>query len=93
MKTIMKIEYKVRPVTRYIVTRFECKEAEDGSFGNQGASTQHGVFDSGAVAYEVAYALCRREHELSGQPIDSVNYRYPNIPEGVSVPPQMSCEA
>ena len=90
METVRKVEYKVRPVTRYIVTRFECQESADGNSGSAGMSTQHGVFDNGSTAYQVAYALCRREHELSGEPIDSTNYKYPNIPEGVSVHPNVA---
>lgn len=89
METIKKVEYRVRPITRYIVTRFEREESPDSVNCTAGASTQHGVFDSGEVAYQVAYALCRHEHEKSGEPLDSRNFKYPSIPDGVSIPPNI----
>jgi hypothetical protein len=76
-----KIEYRVRPVTRYIVTRFESGDTHVGS-------TQHGEFDNGEIAYHVAYALCRAEHEKAGTPPGDENFQYPRIPDGVSVDPQ-----
>lgn len=76
----MTVEYKVRAVTRYIVTRYE-------NNGNIGGSTQHGTFDSGETAYQVAYALCRKDHVDSGEPVESVNFVYPEIPNGVSISP------
>jgi len=75
-----KIEYRVRPITRYIVTRHVSTE-------HTGANTQHGVFDNGETAYHVAYALCRAEHEKSGEPVESTNFIYPGIPDGVNVAP------
>lgn len=85
--TITKVEYRIREVKRYVVTRYEWET--DGASGTnpQGRSTQHGTFDNGEVAYQVAYALCRQEHHLSGEPIDSMNFKYPEIPDGVSIPP------
>lgn len=77
----MKVEYRVKPVTRYIVTRFHGDD-------NCGGVEQRGEYDNGEVAYHVAYALCRVEHEKSGEPIDSENFTYPTIPDGVSVNPQ-----
>ena len=76
----MTIEYRVKPITRFIVTRFE--EKDDG-----GAATQIGTYDNGATAYEVGYALCRLEHIKSGEPEASINFVYPGIPQGVSVDP------
>lgn len=65
------IEYKVRPVTRYVVTRFE----SDGDCGN---STQRGEYDGARVAHEVAYALCRAEHEQLGWPVGDERIQYPS---------------
>lgn len=65
------IEYKVRPVTRYVVTRFE----SDG-----GSSTQRGEFDSAQVAHEVAYALCKTEHEQLVWPVGDERIKYPDSP-------------
>ena len=64
------IEYKVRPVTRYVVTRFERK-------GSAGGCEQHGEFDNAETAYAVAYALCRAEHERLGWPLEDERIQYP----------------
>lgn len=64
------IEYRVKPVVRFIVTRFE---AEDRACG----SSQRGEYDNQDVAYEVAYALCKMEHEAAGAPLDSMEFIYP----------------
>lgn len=76
-----KVEYKVRPITRYVITRYE-------EIGNAGRSEQRGVYDNGEIAYQVAYALCKMEHDQSGEPVGSTNFIYPSIPEGVSVMPE-----
>tara|TARA_R110000751_G_scaffold307812_1_gene431841 strand:- start:27036 stop:27485 length:450 start_codon:yes stop_codon:yes gene_type:complete len=68
----MKVEYRVRPVTRYVVTRFE--ESDDGRTG--GCDTR-GEFDNERVAHEVAYSLCKVEHELSGLPVGGDQFVYP----------------
>lgn len=64
------IEYKVRPVTRYIVTRFERE-------GARSLSGQQGEFDNAETAYDVAYALCRAEHERLGWPVGDERIQYP----------------
>ena len=71
------VEYKVRPITRYVVTRFE--SSVDGH-AECGQSTQCGVYDSEGVAHEVGYALCRAEHDRSGLPSDSMQFIYPQKP-------------
>lgn len=68
------VEYRVRPVVRYIVTRYESSDNATG------ASTMHGPFDHEEAAYAVGYALCKTEHEASGEPIDSVAFIYPEPP-------------
>lgn len=65
-----KIEYRVRPVTRYIVTRY-C-EMNDGG----GVSTC-GEYDNEEVAYQVGYALAKTEHERQGWPADDPRIQYP----------------
>ena len=77
----MKVEYRVKPVTRYIVTRFH----DDGTTGGV---EQRGEYENGEVAYEVAYALCRAEHTASGQPDFSESFIYPRISNGVSITPR-----
>jgi len=78
-ETIIMIEYKVRPVTRYVVTRFEGQTSNADGSCKCGSST-HGEFDNSETAYAVAYALCRLEHEKSGEPLDSMNFIYPTDP-------------
>lgn len=66
----MQVEYRVRPVTRYIVTRF-FKE------GQGSGSEFKGEFDSPVVAYEVGYALAKEEHQRLGYPIADMRIKYP----------------
>lgn len=68
----MFVEYKVRPVTRYIVTSFMSANEQV-----KGGSSTHGEFSSSDVAYEVAYALCRAEHESLGYAPGDERIRYP----------------
>lgn len=72
----MKIEYRVRPVTRYVVTRHH----EDES-GRTGGTVSKGEFDNWAMAYEVAYALCKDEHERLGYPPADERIVYPMHPD------------
>jgi hypothetical protein len=65
-----KIEYRVREIKRYIVTRFE-------DLGTTGGVTQHGEYLNEETAHEVAYALCRAEHERLGWPIGDARIQYP----------------
>lgn len=68
----MKIEYRVRPVTRYVVTRYH--ETDEG---RTGGSETKGEYDNFDVAYEVGYALCKAEHEALGYPPDDMRVQYP----------------
>ena len=68
-----KVEYKVVPITRYVVTRFE--ENENGS-----ACTERGKYDNPEMAWEVAYALCKMDHERMGYPEDDERIQYPQHP-------------
>lgn len=63
----MEIEYRLRPVTRYIVTRWQ---------QDTGSST-HGEFENPSVAYDVAYALCRQEHDRLGYARGDERIQYP----------------
>lgn len=76
----MKIEHRVRPVTRYIVTRYH----EDGKAAGV---SEKGEYDNRQVAHDVAYALCRQEHEQLGYELGDERIIYP-VPfqEGMSVP-------
>ena len=64
------IEYRVRMVPRYIVTRYEANP-------NVGGSSQHGEFDNQDTAYAVGYALCKAEHDRLGWPPGDERICYP----------------
>jgi len=68
----MFVEYKVRPVTRYVVTRYSASDDM-----TSGSSSVQGEFDSEHVAYEVGYALCKAEHERLGYPVGDMRIQYP----------------
>lgn len=73
MSEPVKVEYRIRPVTRYILTKYEATE-------NTGGSEQVGEYDNPDVAYAVGYALCKQRHELLGWPLDDTRIRYPDNP-------------
>lgn len=60
MGMISKVEYRVRMAPRYYVTRYQADVD-----GGQGVETK-GVYDNPEVAHEVAFALCKAEHERLG---------------------------
>lgn len=69
-----KIEYRVRMVPRYFVTRYHETE-------NCGGSETRGEYDNAAVAHEVAYALCKAEHDRLGWAPDDERIQYPRTYE------------
>lgn len=72
-----KVEYRVKTVERYIVTRYE--ENENGS-----AVVERGHYASPHVAFEVAYALCKQEHERLGYEPGDERIQYPEHPHGIT---------
>lgn len=65
-----KIEYRVRPVTRYVVTRYE----EDG----RGAGSEpKGEFDNYETAYAVGYALAQSDMQRLGYPPGDTRVMFP----------------
>lgn len=71
-----KIEYRVRPVIRYVVTRFY-------ESASKGGSELKGEFGNYRSAYDVAYALCKDEHSRLGwKPADD-RIQYPREIMGV----------
>lgn len=66
------IEYRIRPVVRYIVTRY-CRVG-DGSH----LSTE-GEYEDGHCANRVAYALCKTEHDKLGYPPGDERIVYPKM--------------
>jgi hypothetical protein len=73
----MKIEYKVRPVTRYVVTRYE-EFCEEGGNGRTNESRQQGEFENQDTAYAVGYALARAEAERLELPPGDMRVIYPD---------------
>ena len=65
------VEYRVRPVDRFVVTRWH--QSENGS----GAIETLGEYANHEMAYNVAYALCKAEHDRLGYPIDDPRIQYP----------------
>ena len=82
-----KLRPQITPVTRYIVTRFEQQTSDDERMGSSGAVDQRGEFVNAEIAYHVAYALCTAEHSAAGAPLDSPDFIYPKIPDGVVIEP------
>lgn len=77
----MKIEYSIRPVTRYAVHRYE--QDERGA-----ASSTRGEYDNMGIAYEVGYALCKAEHDKLGYPPADERIQYPQLIEAVGAEKQ-----
>ena len=72
MSNLSKVEYRVRKIERYIVTRFHEDEG-----GQTGGSAVKGEYDNEDIATEVAYALCRAEHHALGWPPGDERIQYP----------------
>lgn len=85
--TSLRVEYRVRPVTRHIVTRYACEAPDGASTSPTGASSQHGEFDNYDTAYAVAYALASAEHQRLGYPLDDMRIIYPQAPEASAAAP------
>ena len=64
------IEYRVRPVTRHIVTRYEMT-------GGVGASTTLGEHPNPDVAHQVGHALAFAEREALGWPPGDDRMQFP----------------
>lgn len=68
----MEVEYKVRQVTRYVVTRFY----RDDDCGTGGVETK-GEYGNEDIAHEVAYALAKEEHARLGYDVGDERIKYP----------------
>ena len=79
----MLTEFKIRPVTRYIVTKYETTGPDENGKGS-GKTSQVGEYNNPDVAYEVAYAVCRAEHERLGYMPGDERIQYPRKIEEVS---------
>ncbi len=70
----IEIEYRVVPVTRFIVTRWH------KDLGVTGTS-ERGEYLSENVAYEIANALAESERQALGYALDDPRMKYPEIPQ------------
>lgn len=82
----MTIEYRVKRVERFIVTRHE--SVQDPSGGTHSGSTRQigGDHDNADVAYEVGYALARQEAEQLGYSPGDDRMQYPRHPNEGNAP-------
>jgi len=75
------VEYRVRSVTRYVVTRFESHgKGKPGRCPREVSGEQ----PNAETAYAVAYALCRAEHERLGWPLGDERIQYPQRDVGIA---------
>lgn len=79
----MLIEYRVKKIERYIVTRCETSGPDENGKGS-GSVSGKGEYDSADMAYEVGYALCKAEHDRLGFPPGDERIQYPRHPAEVS---------
>lgn len=79
------IEYRVVPVTRFIVTRYQRAVSDDQTCESASAVTERGEYDNAETAYEVGYALAKAEHEQLGWPPGDgrLTYPKPHIKPGI----------
>lgn len=80
------VEYRIREIKRYVVTRHEHEVHEDGTESSDGSRQLTGEYPNWDTAYAVGYALCRAEHERLGYPIDDMRIQYPvSVRNGTSM--------
>lgn len=80
------VEFRVRPVTRFVITRYE----RDGMAA---ASRMCGEYESEDLAYDIGYALARQTREDMGEPVGSERVIFPQrpgYPPGNPLAPVMS---
>ena len=77
---LVNVEYRLREVTRYIVTRYAKQETEEGHTGC-GDSRVIGEYDNADTAYAVGYAMCRNEHQNLGWLPGDERIQYPRHPD------------
>ena len=80
MSDLVKVEYRVRPHTRYTVTRWY-----EGI--NTGGCEEIGEYSREESAYDVAYAMCKAEHIRLGWPLSDERIQYPRSPSDANATP------
>ncbi|MBY3073413.1 hypothetical protein HFO71_24160 [Rhizobium laguerreae] len=76
----MLIEYSIRPITRYIVTRYETSGPDENGRGVGGSTQIGGEYSTAEGAYEIGYAVCRVEHQQLGWAAGDDRIKYPIHP-------------
>jgi hypothetical protein len=69
------IEYKIRPVTRFVVTRYSDDLDPNGK--NHPSSDVKGVFDNFSIAYNIGYALAREEFSRRAIDLQDPGFVFP----------------
>jgi len=72
MTELTKVEYRIRKVERFVVTRYEQGERSSGS-------ETKGEFDSEILAFEIACSLAGAEHQKLGWPEGDERMKYPEL--------------
>lgn len=80
------IEYSVRPVTRYIITRFSksLSPCMTGELVEGAGSDGRGEYDNANVAFEVACALASADRERMGWPRGDGRIVFPDHPDSIT---------
>ncbi len=85
----MTVEYRIKAITRYIVTRHEQSER-----ATTGRTRQIGSeYDNAEIAYEVGYALARQEAEQMGYGPGDMRLIYPRHPQDPNANPALGVGA
>jgi hypothetical protein len=77
---LQRVEYRVVPISRYIVTRYEEWNLPPDGVSDQAADrrvVEQGEYATHDLAWEVAYALAKQRHDLLGWPLDDERIQYP----------------
>lgn len=72
------VEYRVREIKRYIVTRHETNVAGGKEVTGSSSDVGSGQFDNFDTAYQVGYALAAFEHGQLGYDLDDKRIKYPS---------------
>lgn len=73
------IEYRVRPVTRYVLTRFESMEDAEGK--GCGGSVGLGEYQRADTAFHIGCALARDENKPSPIQGETKEVKFPEHPD------------
>lgn len=71
------VEYRVREIKRYIVTRHEVTVSNGFRTSVGTSNVGSGQFDNYDTAYQVAYAMASFEHGQLGYDLDDERIKYP----------------